>query len=355
MNIEFVLRFIGGVIGGISAFQAMSNLVNFSATTPVDFWLIYAICSASFGIAYLITPYVTTRPFFFVRNQIFHATASDVLAAGIGLAFGLAVGALLGFSLSFLPGYFGRILPVASSAALAYFGVTTMLAHKHGILAFLGLTGRGVERAEGPRARSLLVDTSAIIDGRIADVARTGFLGGTLVIPRFVLEEIQHVADSSDDTRRTRGRRGLAVLNQLQRDADCPVEISDADVENAFGVDQKLVRLARSLACPIVTVDQPLSQVAQLQGVEVLNVNQLAMALRSVVTVGEELHVRVQQEGKEADQGVAYLEDGTMVVVEHGRHHLGHDVTVVVTKALQTAAGRMVFARIKTERNGQPV
>jgi uncharacterized protein YacL len=352
VNIEFVLRVIGGMVGGLTAFQALSNAVNFSATTPLDFWLIYAICSASFGIMYVITPYITTRPFFFIRRQIYHATATDVLAAGVGLAFGLGVGALLGFSFSFLPAYFGQVMPVAASVILAYFGVTTMLAHKHEILGLLHVGGKRSEDERPDGNRSLLVDTSAIIDGRIADVARTGFLGGTLVVPRFVLDELQHVADSPDDLRRSRGRRGLEILNRLQREADCPIEISDADIENVFEVDQKLVRLARTLSCPIVTVDQPLTQSAQVQGVEVLNVNQLALAMRPPIIPGEELDILIQQEGKEFDQGVAYLEDGTMIVVDHGRPSLGKSVRVVVTKYLQTSAGRMVFARLKAEPNG---
>lgn len=347
MNIEIVLRFIGGILAGVSAFQVISNLIDLSRGPSVDLWLVYTICSAAFGIAYLLTPYVSTRPFFWVRHRIYHATASEVMAAGVGLGFGLLVGALLAFPLSFLPGYLGRVLPIISSALLAYFGVMTLVTHKQGILGVLGLAGRGSDRHARPDGRTLLLDTSAIIDGRIADVGRTGFLGGTLVVPRFVLEEIQHVADSADAVRRNRGRRGLEVLNRLQKESACPVEISDMDVDNAVGVDAKLVRLARTLSCSIVTTDYNLNHVAQLQGVEVLNINLLANAVRPVVLQGEEMAVRVVQEGKEPGQGVGYLDDGTMVVVENGRQFLSGTAEVVVTRVLQTAAGRMIFARLK--------
>ncbi|MBM2809572.1 MAG: hypothetical protein HW416_331 [Chloroflexi bacterium] len=352
MNIEFVLRFVGGILAAIGSFQVFSNVIDFPKSTYLEFWLVYAICSATFGIGYMLTPYVTTRPFFWLRHRIYHATASEVLAAGIGLAFGLLVGALLAFPLSFLPGNLGRALPVVSSVALAYLGVVTMLTHKRAILEGIGIGGRKLEGNSGIEGRKVLVDTSAIIDGRIADVGRTGFIGGTLVVPRFVLEELQHIADSSDVARRNRGRRGLEVLNRLQRDTECAVEVLDIDVDNAVGVDAKLVRLAQTLSCPIITNDYNLNHVAQIQGVEVLNVNVLANALRPAVIPGEDLSIRIVQEGKERDQGLGYLEDGTMVVVENGRQYLDRTVDVTVTKALQTAAGLMIFARAKAIGNG---
>lgn len=347
MSIEFVMRLIGGVLAAISALQVVTNLVDITPVMPFELWLVYTICSAAFGIGYMVAPYVTTQPFFWLRHRIYHATASEVLAAGIGLAFGLLVGALLAFPLSFLPGYLGRVLPLVASAMLAYFGVMTLLTHKQGILGILGLAGRGFDRRGPEDGRVLLVDSSAVIDGRIADVGRTGFLDGTLMVPRFVLEEIQHIADSADAMRRHRGRRGLEVLNRLQKESAVPVEISDMDVDNAVGVDAKLVALARTLACPIVTTDYNLNHVAQLQGVEVLNVNLLANALRPVLLQGEEVSVHLVQEGKEAGQGVGYLDDGTMVVVENGRPYLGQVVDVVIVRVLQTAAGRMIFARPK--------
>jgi uncharacterized protein YacL len=349
MSIEFVVRIVGGIILALTAYQVSTELVDIGRGSPYELVMIYAICSASFGIGCLIVPALTTRPFFWLRHRIYQATAAEVLATGVGLAFGVFVGALLAYPLSFLPGLFGRILPLAASVAFGYFGIMTLLIHKQSLVGIFGLAGRAGSDGSGSNneGRTVLVDTSAIIDGRIADIGRTGFLGGKLVVPRFVLEEMQHIADSPDPIRRSRGRRGLEVLNRLQKEATCPVEISDVDVENAVGVDAKLVRLARTYSYGIMTTDYNLNHVAQLQGVEVLNVNQLANAVRSAVMQGEELSVRVIHEGKEMGQGVAYLDDGTMIVVEAGRNYVGTEVDVVVTKVLQTAAGRMIFARLK--------
>lgn len=347
MSIEFVIRIIGGTIAGLIAFQFAIDLIDLSRGRPLDLAMLYAICSASFGIGYLVMPAITTRPFFWLRDRIYQATAIEVAAGGVGLLFGLLVGALLAYPLSFLPGYLGRVLPLVASVSFGYFGIMTMLIHKQSLVTLFNPSARAGEPGSRPEGRVVLVDTSAIIDGRIADIGRTGFLSGKLVIPRFVLEEMQHIADSPDPIRRGRGRRGLEVLNRLQKEATCPVEISDIDVENASGVDAKLVRLARTYSYAIMTTDYNLNHVAQLQGVDVLNVNALANAVRSAVVQGEELSVRVIHEGKEANQGVAYLEDGTMIVIENARSLIGSDVDVMVTKVLQTAAGRMIFARLK--------
>ncbi len=194
--------------------------------------------------------------------------------------------------------------------------------------------------------RTILLDTSVIIDGRIADIASTGFLPGTLLIPRFVLNELQYVADSPDGLRRQRGRRGMDVLSTLQKDPNVMVRISDIDVDGIREVDSKLVVLGRQLKCPVLTNDYNLNKVAELQGVTVLNINELANAVKSVVLPGEVLHISIIQEGKEREQGVGYMEDGTMVVVENGREEIGEYTDVSVTKVLQTAAGRMIFARL---------
>ena len=199
-------------------------------------------------------------------------------------------------------------------------------------------------------SRTILLDTSVIIDGRIADIARTGFLPGSLLIPRFVLNELQYIADSPDSLRRQRGRRGMEVLSQLQKEPVIPVRITDIDVEGVRDVDDKLVILARQLRCPILTNDYNLNRVAELQGVNVLNVNELANAVKSVLLPGEALAIRVIQEGKESGQGVGYMDDGTMVVIENGREYLSQEILVTVTKVLQTAAGRMIFARPDSER-----
>jgi len=203
---------------------------------------------------------------------------------------------------------------------------------------------------EQPRAKSYkILDTSVIIDGRIADVCETGFLEGTLVIPQFILRELQHIADSSDPLKRNRGRRGLDILQKMQKKVDVHVEISDMDFPEIREVDAKIVALAKALNAKIVTNDFNLNKVAELHGVAVLNINELANALRPVVLPGEEIRVYVLKEGKEYNQGVAYLDDGTMVVIDNGRRYIGQTIDVCVTSVLQTTAGRMIFSRLKEE------
>jgi uncharacterized protein YacL len=189
------------------------------------------------------------------------------------------------------------------------------------------------------------MDTSAIIDGRIADISKTGFVHGTMVIPRFILDELRHVADSSDSLKRARGRRGLEILNKLRNEAEVPIQIMDVDYHDGSEVDGKLVRLARNLNAQIMTTDFNLNRVAELQGVGVLNVNELANSLKPVVLPGEDIAVNIIQEGKETGQGVAFLDDGTMVVVEGGKRFINSVQEVTVTRILQTAAGRIIFAQ----------
>jgi len=197
-----------------------------------------------------------------------------------------------------------------------------------------------------PRLPLKLLDTSVIIDGRIADIAETGFLDGTLIVPKFILEELQYIADSPDDLRRTRGRRGLDILKRLQQHSRPRVEFVEDDIPKA-GVDSKLVALAQKLRAKILTNDFNLHKVAELQGIEVLNINQLANAMKPAVLPGETLHVQILREGKSQGQGVAYLDDGTMVVIENARRFIGKEVEVAVTSVLQTTAGRMIFSEIK--------
>ena len=192
----------------------------------------------------------------------------------------------------------------------------------------------------------ILLDTSVIIDGRITDISKTGFIRGTMLVPNFILMELQHIADSADSLRRNRGRRGLEVLTLLQQENPIPVQITDMDISEVREADSKLVALARHLHCPIMTNDYNLNRVAELQGVTVLNINDLANAVKALYLPGEELNVKIIQEGKEYGQGVGYLEDGTMVVVEDGRSYMNSSPNVIVTKVLQTTAGRMIFAKI---------
>jgi uncharacterized protein YacL len=277
----------------------------------------------------------------------------------LGLVAGLLLAAMLAFPFSLLPKPFGQILPFIGVLVFGYLGVVVFVTRQKDIFGILptrwySRSGSDLNNPESDTsgdgaARNILLDTSVIIDGRITDIARTGFMMGTLLIPRFVLNELQYIADSADVLRRQRGRRGMEVLSQLQKESAVPVRISDIDVEGVREVDDKLVVLARQLRCPILTNDYNLNRVAELQGVAVLNVNELANAVKSVFLPGESISVEIIQEGREAGQGIAYLDDGTMVVVEDGQERISTQTGVVVTKVLQTAAGRMIFARLNGE------
>jgi uncharacterized protein YacL len=271
-----------------------------------------------------------------------------MISGMLGLIMGLVVAALVSFPLSLLPEPFSQLLPFAGAVIFSYLGVAVFVARQNDILGLLRsrlVPGPDDGPSGGSAGRSVLLDTSVIVDGRIADIARTGFLPGPMLVPAFVLTELQHVADSSDGLRRQRGRRGLDILNRLQKEPAISFRVTDLDVEGVRDVDDKLVILARQLRCPILTNDYNLNRVAELQGVTVLNINELANAVKAVYLPGESLEVQVIQEGKEAGQGVGYLDDGTMVVVEEGRSHIDRTIGVMVTKVLQTAAGRMIFAR----------
>jgi len=356
-RLELVIRVIGGILAGVAGWQVgRGELV--SSLPPLSSWSYLAVvvpvllACACFGAAFVLTPHLTTRPFFWLLQKVIHTPVVDVVAAAGGLFVGLLIGAPLAWSLSFLP-FFGGFLPIVASLALGYLGMTTVLSHKREIFQALSFPRELVRGRGGTEPARVLVDTSVIIDGRIADIARAGFLPGPLVVPRFVLQELQKIADSSDPVRRGRGRRGLDILEHLQRQQRVPLELIETELENGQDVDSQLVRLAKSVRASIMTNDYNLNRVAGIQGVQVLNVNELANALKSVVLPGEEMFLRIIQEGKEHGQGVGYLEDGTMVVVEDGRRYLGREVNVVVLRVLQTAAGRMVFAQVSAAHEGQ--
>jgi len=291
-------------------------------------------------------------PFNWGRRQLQHIPAYVFPAAIIGLVIALLISVLLAVPLSMLPGLWGKITPTAVSLFLCFVAISIMVTRGREFFRMFGLSFP--ERVGGigkvvPRNGQVIVDTSAIIDGRIADISQAGFIPGSLIIPRFVLDELQHIADSYDAVRRNRGRRGLEMLTKLQKESNIPVNISEMDVKDVKDVDSKLVKLAKIFGCAIVTNDFNLNRVAELQGVQVLNVNELANAVRPVVLPGEEMEVRIIQEGKESGQGVGFLDDGTMIVVEGGRRHINSRIEVVVTRVLQTAAGRMIFAHPKPE------
>lgn len=373
MSIKNITRIIGCLI----AIGVVAALYFFSRhSLPANITWVIIIGVAAAIIAFIITPYITVIPYRWMSDKIRRTAVSDLIASGLGLTIGLIISALLAIPLRDLPAMWGQILPFVGAVLFGYLGVMIAVIRKTDIAHLIQGTmlRRGRDRDEErdkERERSkdrerekekekdiepalpihatspILLDTSTIIDGRIKDISQTGFISGTLVVPRFVLNELQRIADSADTMRRNRGRRGLEILNDLQKDAIVPVEITDADADGIAEVDGKLVKIARVLHCPIITNDFNLNRVAELQGVKVLNINELANAIKPVLLPGEDILIKIMQDGKELGQGVGYLDDGTMIVVENGRQFMNTTVEVTVTRVLQTVAGRMVFAHPK--------
>ena len=301
-------------------------------------------------VGFGVLPYLTIVPATWLIREVEQLSTAEFVTAIAGLLIGLLMGLLLGLPLSQLPEPFGSWLPLGVSIFLGLGMLGLTVAKRQDLLIAAEAVGLLRRPGAGPdRPASgdphIVVDTSAIIDGRIAEIVESGFIYGTLVIPKFVLEELQHIADSSDTLRRNRGRRGLEILARMQKEPATPVEIVEDDVPEVNEVDAKLVALARARSKVILTNDFNLNRVAELQGVRVMNINSLANAVKPAVLPGEELRVRVIQEGKEAGQGVGFLDDGTMIVVEGGARHIDSDVDVAVTRVLQTVAGRMIFAQ----------
>jgi uncharacterized protein YacL len=285
-----------------------------------------------------------------------NASAADKIAVAIGTALGVLVTLPFYNLLNTIPIFVRVFLLVFISVVLIYLGIVAMMSMKAELLAILSRGGSVAAVQEtvetSPTINCKILDTNVIIDGRIADVCRAGFLEGPLYVPGFVLEELQHIADSGDGLKRARGRRGLDILNSMKQELPLIVRVWDKALDKSAQddeVDTRLVKLAKALEGMIVTNDFNLNKVAALQGVQVLNVNELANALKPVVLPGEAMTVGIVKEGKEANQGVAYLDDGTMIVVEDGRRYLNSTLSVIVTSVLQTVAGKMIFARVRED------
>ena len=347
MILELVIRFLGMIVFGIAGWQLGGYL---AGNAEPEYYLRYVVVLMLAGVALgaLIAPWLTIKPIQFIRRRIRQLPAQELVAIIIGLIVGLIIAGLLSPILGKLPSPFGEVLPFAGAVLFSYLGIVVMIMRQEDILAIIGTRFSG--EAPPLDERPVLLDTSVIIDGRIADISQTGFIMGTMLVPRFVLNELQHIADSPDALRRNRGRRGLDMLNRLKKESLVPVRVTDMDVPEAREVDDKLVVLAKKLRCPIVTNDYNLNRVAQLQGVMVLNINELANAVKSVLLPGETISVKIIQEGTELGQGVGYLDDGTMIVVENGRPYIGQTIPVVVKKVLQKTEGRLVFAQPRRNR-----
>lgn len=290
-----------------------------------------------------------------IDKEISKYPQTDILLGSIGLIVGLVIAYLISLLVSNIiriPIISGLISLVAY-IFMGYLGVRISLKSREDLFNISKLSRLSTtikekgSKKENNNIPPKVLDTSVIIDGRIADICKTGFIEGKLVIPKFVLDELQHIADSSDDLKRVRGRRGLDILNIIRTDLKIEVEINETDFEDISEVDSKLLKLAQVIGGKVVTNDYNLNKVAQLQRVEVLNINELANAIKPVAIPGEEMVVQVVKDGKEPSQGIAYLDDGTMIVVDGGRKYMGETIRVLVTSVLQTPAGRMIFGKPK--------
>lgn len=353
--IQVAFLFIGGALGLIFL-PPLYEFMNLS-TSPL---LNNPYISVAIGAALLFVLSFALSDYFvklitWLEEMLFKLPTADLLFGTLGLIVGLIVAALLGVAINQL-NILGvtTVVPVILSIVLGYLGFRVGYSKRDELLQIF--TGKAMKKRSGDTTNKevneqyKLLDTSVIIDGRIADISATGFVEGVLVVPQFVLTELQHIADSSDTLKRTRGRRGLDILKRIQDERDASkVLITEIDFEDVAEVDLKLVRLAKKMGAQILTNDFNLNKVCELHRVKVLNINDLANAVKPVVIPGEDMQVVVIKDGKEHNQGVAYLDDGTMIVVEGGRSYIGQAITVTVTSVLQTSAGRMIFAKPKED------
>jgi uncharacterized protein YacL len=329
----FIIRLFLFIVCGISGYYAAMGV---SPTRPM-------------GLAGLVAGFLLAALTLLLEVSLKKIPLKSLLGAFIGLVLGIILANLI--SNVFFAGLIND-----DRISFAIYGLL------YGVCAYTGLR-IGLRKGEefhlpgwkpisktSPRDENMkILDTSVIIDGRVADITETGFIEGPLLIPQFILGELQHIADSSDPIKRTRGKRGLEVLHHIQKQVNVEVRIVDRDFPAVKEVDAKLIELAKEVHGKIITNDSNLNKVAELQGISVLNINELANAIKPVVLPGEDMNVKILKEGKEMGQGVAYLDDGTMIVVDSGRRYMGKTIDVIVTSVLQTPAGRMIFARLKED------
>jgi len=351
-----LLGAVGGFYGG--AFLHNMFLVKLNISTPLSVGIFVAIILLGTVVGYLLAKPIIGLMFKFTNraeNQLTRMPVTDLLGGAIGLIIGLIIATFIGYALARVP-VVGTVSAIAILIVFGYLGMT-IGARKHYELLNLPRTlknerqrmrkGTCRETEDGEICnKPKILDTSVIIDGRILDICQTGFVEGPLIIPNFVLEELRHISDSSDALKRTKGRRGLDILNKIRSELDIEVEISMEDFPELTEVDDKLVRMAQNCCGCVVTNDFNLNKVAKIQGVPVLNINELANALKPLSLPGEEMRLTIVKEGKEHRQGIGYLDDGTMIVVENGRNYMNQTVDVMVTSVIQTNAGRMIFAKI---------
>lgn len=351
-----IIVLIGLLIGfGVASALVQSGIVSLHDKGILNLFF-YAGIILIFGIIFfLLSSRIkngSKKMMKFIESELQDVSIYEIFIGTIGFIFGLLIAYLLSqpFYKLGIP-YLGVAISIILYTGLGYLGIRVPVRKKDDIIALFGNLRKGVGKDKSNKKFSScpkILDTSVIIDGRIADICKTGFIEGPLIIPEFVLEELQHIADSSDSLKRNRGRRGLDILNKIQKDLDIEVIIFDEDFEDIKEVDSKLLKLTQKLNGKIITNDYNLNKVAEVQNIDVLNINELANAVKPVVLPGEEMVVQVIKDGKESGQGLAYLDDGTMIVVESGKKYIGETIDVLVTSVLQTSAGRMIFAKPKT-------
>ena len=346
MTSELALRLVGMLVGAILGAR-LGLQIAVPPLTPDIFALLFGLVGALTGL--IMTPYLTTRPARRARDTIRRMPAEVLVTSIIGLIFGLIIAALFSVPSSLLPQPFGQWVPTIIAIVAAYLSITIFGFRAKDVFELANQLLRGNAQTETsplpPVREKIVLDTSVIIDGRVLDISKTGFLFGTLIVPRFVLAELQHIADSGDTLRRNRGKRGLDILEELRHEDKVKMVVVDDDFDGVREVDDKLVLLARQEEAMLMTTDHRLNRVADLQGVRVLNINELTNAVKANYLPGETITIQIVQEGREQNQGVGYLDDGTMVVVEDGRRYLDRTIDVSITRMIQTNAGKMYFAR----------
>ncbi len=357
--VKVVIGLLGVLLGfGIVTILKSQEILNIPSTG----WLNIAIhvgVSLLFGLIFfsLSSNIIkqARRVIMLIESEIQNVPTSDIALGSIGLIVGLVIAYLISQLIYKLQvPFLGVAVSIILYSMLGYFGIKIATRNRDDIASALGNLSSNNRKGSKDKVKSSykscpkILDTSVIIDGRIADICKTGFIEGPLVIPVFVLEELQHIADSSDGLKRNRGRRGLDILNKIQKELDIEIIIHEKKFDDISEVDSKLLKLTQFLNGKIITNDYNLNKVAEVQGIDVLNINDLANAVKPVVLPGEEMIVQVVRDGKESGQGLAYLDDGTMIVVESGRRFLNETIDVVVTSVLQTSAGRMIFAKPKS-------
>lgn len=346
---------LGYLIGGLIIKSEYFSKLSYFTGSTVKMIIFLIIITLIFGvIMFLISPWISSgiiKLMEYIERNIQKLPANEILFGTGGAIVGLIIATFfvnLFKSISVI----WSIVAIVVSVVMAALGADIAIRKREELTNFFSNIRKSSSFKEKKtkghaKSQAKVFDTSVIIDGRIFDICQTGFIEGTIIIPNFVLEELRHIADSSDALKRNRGRRGLDILNKIQKELNIDVQIYEKDFPDIAEVDSKLLKLAQVLNGKVITNDYNLNKVAEFQGVPVLNINELANAIKPVVLPGEEMTIQIVKDGKESGQGIAYLDDGTMIVVEGGKRHIGEIMEVIVTSVLQTAAGRMIFAKRK--------